>query len=302
MIEDNPYEQSTQNTVCTWEGYLYFVWEREAIRRYKELGRYATLDTILLNYRFTNIRRRDDRMTQWMLKHLMQPFKKRADLWFTMLIARLVNWPPTLQSLLDYGVIPCNPIDFSPERFSEVVEDCKLEGKVFGSAYMIYPTMMDPGGKKSYAVAKYIIGDAVKQCDLIDNALWESEPSVERFVTALSKVFGVSTFIAGQVAADLTYVDDHLDGASDLYSYAPLGPGSQLGLNLLLGHKRNHMWSQQEFNSTLMLANVKISDELDITDLTLHDVQNTMCEYSKYAQAVLGIKRPRRLYTSETAY
>ncbi len=302
MIEDNPYEQPTQNTVCTWEGYLYFVWEREAIRRYKELGCYVTLDIVLRDYRFTNIRRRDDRMTQWMLEHLMQPFKKRADLWFTMLIARLVNWPPTLQALLDCCVIPCNPIDFSPERFSEVIEDCKLEGKVFGSAYMIYPTMMDPGGKKSYAVAKYIIGDAVKQCDLIDNALWESEPSVERFVTALSKVFGISTFIAGQVAADLTYVDDHLDGASDLYSYAPLGPGSQLGLNLLLGHKRNHMWLQQDFNSTLMQANAKIRDELDIIDLTLHDVQNTMCEYSKYAQAVLGIKRPRRLYTSETAY
>lgn len=232
----------------------------------------------------------------------MQPFKKRADLWFTMLIARLVNWPPTLHALLNYGIIPSNPIDFSPERFSEVVEACKLGGKVFGSAYMIYPTMMDPGGKKSYAVAKYIIGDAVKQCDSIDNALWDDDPSVERFVTTLSKVFGVSTFIAGQVAADLTYVDDHLSGAFDIYSYAPLGPGSQLGLNLLLGHKRNHMWSQQDFNKTLMLANAKIRDELDIADLTLHDVQNTMCEYSKYAQAVLGIKRPRRLYTSETAY
>jgi hypothetical protein len=301
MIDHNPYPQPDASTVCSWEGYLYFVFEREAMRIAKENG-YAgelTNDQVLHDYRFTNIRRKDDRMSKWIIEHIIHPGTDNEHLWFTLLITRLVNWPPTLQALIDCCVIPCVPEKFDPVRFSEVIEDCKLDGKVFGSAYMIYPTMMEPGGTKSSAVAKYIIGDAVKKANYINSHLWEHKPSVERMVTALSQCFGVSTFIVGQVVADLTYTGLDFE---DLYSYAPLGPGSQEGLNLLFGLKKHHMWSQSEFNYTLMQANVKIYNELDITDLTLHDVQNTMSEFSKYAKAVLGERRPRRLYSPETAY
>jgi hypothetical protein len=307
MIDHNPYPQPNSNTVCSWEGYLYFVYEREAMRIARENDYKGALseDPTLCEYRFTNIRRRDDRMTQWFIEHLIQPFVNRQDLWFTLLIARLVNWPPTLQRLLANNVIPCEPKDFNPTLFSYTVESLKGDGKVFGNAYMVYPTMKDPGSLKSYRIAKHIIGDAVLKASQINYALWDAEmrePCIERFVAELSTVFGVSTFTAGQVAADLTYDPGHLGNAVDLYCYAPLGPGSQAGLNLLHKRKLTLSWNQADFNAALMEANEKIAEELDITDLTLHDVQNTMCEYSKYAKSTLKIARPRRLYTPELAY
>jgi len=62
MIDHNPYPRPTAETVCSWPGYLYMVWEREAMRLAKENGHTVlTEDPILARYRFTNIRRRDDR-------------------------------------------------------------------------------------------------------------------------------------------------------------------------------------------------------------------------------------------------
>jgi len=306
MLDKNPFPRPDASSVCSWPGYLYFVYEREAVRLAKEQNRPGALtdDPILLKYRFTNIRRRDDRVSQWVIKNLIEPNTTRDDLWFTLLIARLVNWPPTLQALLDAEVIPCCPEDFDPVKFSAVLEHQKALGvKVYGAAYMVFPTMKDPGGVKSKSIAKYIIGDAVKLKDQIDQAVWISDiPSVSETVNALQECFGVSTFIAGQVAADLTYDMGHLGLAVDLHTYAPRGPGSQRGLNLLLGKPLHHAWSQFDFNVALMRAEHLILIDLVISGLTLHDVQNTMCEYSKYAKAVLGMGTPKSTYRTETGY
>ena len=296
----------TKDEVCSQEAFLYFVQEREAVRIKRGAGVLApwTEDPVLQRYKFTNIRRKHDRVSQWVIEHLIQPGAESGDedLWFTLLVARLVNWPPTLARLIRNGVLPCRPEDFDAERFVTVLERCKAEGaKVYSGAYMLYPTKMQPGGKKSAAVAKYIIGDAVRRARATRSALWAEDCvfNIERFVGALSAGFGVSTFIAGQVAADLTYTG--MDVA-DLYTYAPLGPGSQQGLNFIFGYDKYHGWKQAKFNSALMLLNERIKGELGVPDLTLHDVQNCACEFSKYCRAVLGTGKPKSLYKPETEF
>lgn len=305
MRDSNPFDRPAAETVCSWESYLYFVFEREAIRiaRANNYKGQLTDDPVLLKYRFTNIRRRDDRMTQWFLRKLIEPHFEASDLWFTLLVARLINWPPTLERLIEQGVLPCGAAGFDAGRFVNTIETYKNGGnKVFGNAYMVYPTMMNPGGNKSEALAEHIIGDAIKRREAIRDALWSGEPSIERFVTALSECFGISTFIVGQVAADLSYTPAQLGNALDLYTWAPLGPGSQKGLNYLLRKDLHKQWVQEDFNSALIEANERICEELDITDLTLHDTQSTFCEFSKYARTVLGEGVPKTIYRSETAY
>ena len=51
-----------------------------------------------------------------------------------------------------------------------------------------------------------------------------------------------------------------------------------------------------------MSLNDSIKEELDITDLTLHDVQNIMCEYSKYTRTVLGEGTPKTMYRPEIGF
>lgn len=304
MRDTAPYPAPTASNVCSMPALLYFIWEREVIRIVKERGgeRPWTKDPVLERYKFTNIRRRDDRVTRWVIEHIIKPNENRGDLWFILLITRLINWPPTLQYLIDKGVLFNHAYDFRPEQFSATMEEYRARGhKVYSGAYMVYPTKMDPGGVKSLAIAKHIVAPALEHADAIDQLLFNEHPHVEYFVSRLSRSFGISTFMAGQVAADLTY-SVQLSHADDLYTYAPIGPGSARGLNYLLHRAPNAGWEKAAFNFELEKIRQAVIDELDITDLTLHDVQNCMCEFSKYCRTVLGEGKPKTTYQPEKEF
>lgn len=305
MREDCPYPLPDTSNVQSLDAVLYYTWEREVIRIVKERGgeKPWTKDPWLAKYKFTNVRRRDDRVSRWIIEHLIEPNEKRDDLWFTLLIARLINWPPTLQHLIDENMLPCSPLEFSPARFSESVERFRSTGaKSYSGAYMVYPTRLNDGGVKSLSLAKHIIAPSIVLGADLSEIACGSTPSVESFVMVLSKSFGISSFMAGQVAADLTYSSYHLGPAHDLYDFAPIGPGSSAGLNLMLGRKVTAKWGQTEFNMELVKVRNAIIENLGIEDLTLHDVQNVMCEYSKYCRAVLGEINPKNIYTPEMEF
>lgn len=309
MIKTCPVGQPDKSTVCSTEGLLHFTWERESIRLRRAEGVLRnewTTDPVLSKYKFTNIHRQDDRVSQWVIKNIMEPNAGRKDIWFILLIARLINWPPTLQRLIDDGVLFRPVEDFNVSDFSNSVEKLKGEiGKVYSGAYMIYPTKLNPGGPKSETLGMHILMPVVKSAEAINHQLYrrDMEAGVGRFVTELSKSFGISTFMAGQVAADLTYTNDGpLVDAHDLYTYAPIGPGSQKGLNYLLHRSAYASWSQSDFNTALGRIRNDIWTRLHILDLTLHDVQNIMCEFSKYCRAMLGEGKPKTLYNPETEF
>ena len=303
MRDECPVPPPTEENATTMDSLLYFVWEREAIRLARINGhpRPWSDDPILSKYKFTNIRRKHDRVSEWLLNQIIEPYAERQDLWFTLLICRLINWPPTIEALINNNIIPCAPEEFNHKGFVKTIEELKEHNpKVYSGAYMVYPTKMDPGGKKSDALAKHIINAAVVAKDKIQATLEKNE--ISAFVNELSKCFGISTFMAGQVAADLTYAEGQLDQAIDLYTYAPIGPGSSRGLNYLLNSSPFASWDQQEFNDVLIVINNLIKEELEITDLTLHDVQNIMCEFSKFVRTMIGEGKPKTLYQAETEF
>ena len=304
MRDTAPYPTPTADNVCSMSSLLYFVWEREVIRIVKRRGgeRPYTKDPVLAKYKFTNIHRRDDRVSRWIIDKVITPNEQRQDLWFILLITRIINWPPTLQHMIDKGVLFQAAGDFNIKRFSATLENFKALGnKVYSGAYMVYPTKMDPGGVKSFAIAKHIIQPALSLGYEIDHVLFGREPKVESFVQELATGFGISSFMAGQVAADLTYCDQ-LGKAEDLYTYAPIGPGSSRGLNYLLNRSPHATWTQSSFNGELIKVRDAIVGEVGIDDLTLHDVQNVMCEYSKYCRTVLGEGKPKTIYQPETEF
>lgn len=304
MRDSAPYPMPDASSVCSLPSLLYFIWEREVIRIVKERGgeKPYTKDPVLQKYKFTNIRRRDDRVSRWVIEHLIKPREHNPHLWFTLLIARLINWPPALQRLIDDGLMFCKPKEFDAQAFSESLERYKADrGKVYTGAYMVYPTKMDPGSVKSLAIAKHIIAPAAKLAEPLQNIIAAEQPLISEFVETLSTGFGISTFIAGQVAADLTYCAQMSD-AFDLYTYAPIGPGSSRGLNYLLNRTPNAGWTQENFNTELIKINLAVAEELEIEDLTLHDVQNCMCEFSKYCRTVLGEGKPKSVYQPEREF
>ena len=140
MIEDNPYWRPSKKEIISREALLYFVWEREAIKIAKD-NKYQgvlTADPILSKYKFTNIRRKDDRVSKWIIKNIIE-VECEQDLWFSLLIARLINWPPTLKYLIDE-----NFLLHSAEKF-DAVKFVKAGSKIIGG--------QGGGGRKDFAQA-----------------------------------------------------------------------------------------------------------------------------------------------------
>lgn len=272
---------------------IVFTNERELIRKRKEAGlRVVTDDTILAKYRFCNVRRRDDRVTAWLLKNYYT--NNVGDVWFKALIARMINWPPTLKYLLEKDAIPHRVEEFEGAYFISCLEELKRSKiKMFSSAYVVYPTRLK--GTKSENMTNHIIAPLVDIADEVRRAI--EQDSIELTTNVLSECFGIKTFIAGQVTADLTYIMGQLINAIDLYTYAPQGPGSKRGLNRLHERYLKASFEKDQFIKELIEVRETIIDSNhQFSDLTLHDVQNVMCEFDKYLRVKFGEGTPKQVY------
>ena len=270
-----------------------FANERELIRKRKEAGLAVfTDDEILGKYRFCNVRRRDDRVTAWLLKNYYT--NNVGDVWFKALIARLINWPPTLKYLIEKNAIPHRVEEFEGNYFIHCLEELKrAKVKMFSSAYVVYPTRLK--GTKSENMTNHIIAPLVDIADDVRRAI--EQDSIELTTNVLSECFGIKTFIAGQVTADLTYIMGQLFNATDLYTYAPQGPGSKRGLNRLHDRNLKASFAYKQFISELIeVREMMIDSNHQFNDLTLHDVQNVMCEFDKYIRVKFREGTPKQVY------
>jgi len=278
-----------------------FVNEREQVRLNKDSGMLQpyTLDPILSKYRFCNVRRRDDRVSQWLINNYYRNVS--GDVWFRALLARLINWPPTLLHLMDNLVIPRRAEDFNAYLFLESMHELEArKEKLYSSAYIVYPTMVK-GNTKSVNLCEYIIKPTIDMASKMRGAV--ASGSIKHTTNQLAEAFGIQTFIAGQVSADLTYLRGQLDNAIDLYSWAPMGPGSQRGLNRLHERTISKKFTEERFNQELTeIRSILIDSNNKLKDLTLHDCQNIMCEFDKYQRVVKGEGKPRQNYKPTTEF
>lgn len=276
----------------------YFVDEREHVRREREAGapRPWTEDKILDTYRFCNIRRRDDRVSAWVIKNIIEPYKTNPQLWFMLCCARLINWPPTIQTLINEGLWPVDGFDAG--AFGDAIDRRVESGeKTWTGAYIITARHIPKHIGKGRWVAEAMLQNAMLAGKEI------VQPTVEATLESFKGLYGFGTFMAGQVVADLTYTQMLCD-APDLYSYAPIGPGSTRGLNRLFGRKLEGRINQDQFNDELQFVAQEVSKLIALSEpkLTLHDWQNCMCEFDKYLRTENGSGRPRSIYKPETAF
>lgn len=273
---------------------LRFILERQMIYERKNQGllRPWTRDKILQSYRFCNVYRELDTVTQWISKNWLQPNKDRADVWFAMCVARLVNWPGTLEALIF-------PVPWDHEHFIEVLEDRKKRGeKVFTGAYMIH------AGPDNISKARYLSAEVL-------TPLWhdrhELRPtqndSLASYYKRLHSYKDMGSFMTGQVIADLKYVNPLLK-AKDWWTWAISGPGSLRGMNRILGRPvKDRCLKEADWKKNLDKLREKINPlihQAGFPQLHAQDMQNCLCEFDKYERVRLGEGRPRALYDGAT--
>lgn len=262
------------------------------VERYKKHKKKPwTTDPILRKFRFCNVYRELDTVTQWVTRYYRTPLIGNPDLWFAMAVARWVNWPATLH---DIGL----PVPWNRNKFLRVLRKRnEAVEKVWTGAYMI--------GTQGNAVDKPLfIADSVL------NPLWEQRKTLrprpgdtlEAFASRVISVKNQGRFMVGQMVADAKYEPGSiLAAAEDWNTFAVSGPGSRRGLNRVVGRDKNSPWKEEAWHDRLMELRVAVNAALPPWMESLHaqDLQNCLCEFDKYERVRLGEGRPRSLYKGD---
>lgn len=265
---------------------IYWIMERDMIRSKKENNEPKpwTDDQILQTYKFCNIRRMDDRVSQWLLNKFYQ--EDHRNIVVAAAIARHFNLPSCLQ-LIEHCIFLNSEPDW--KQIKIIVRAHKGKGNsIFNGAYMVRG-----------------IGTTDKTEMVIDKVcrpLYDKPPLIERdsmeaSVNALLPYWGFSSFMAGQVVADLRHV---MTGPwRDRRIWAPLGPGSQRGLNRLYGFVATAHQTQEEFRGMLDDTIRDLPNHLPLSiikRMEAIDYQNCLCEFDKYSRTLSGEGRPKQKY------
>lgn len=257
----------------------YWINERWAIYQRKEEQKKPapwSLDKIMQEYRFCNVHRENDRVTRWIKKNWRDPHQHDPHLWHRMLVARLFNWPPTLE-FMGYPD-PWNPMDLL-QRLREYRGN---GNKVFTGAYIV-STNGRPMDKLDYVL--WVLDEAHTARPLRD--------SLAETHAQLIQLEAVGSFIAAQVVADLKHTPQlGIQKCPDWYDWAAPGPGSIRGLNrVLTGNPEGTNWRNPAFSQELMALREELEPLIEwVPDIDLQDLQNCLCEFDKYQRIAQGGK------------
>lgn len=267
----------------------YWIDERERIRIAKEAGkpRPWTKDPILATYRFCNVRREDDAVTRWIAKNWRDPYVGHPNHTRAVLLARLINWPPTLHKI---GF----PETWNPNYIINMMQACEAQGKAWSSAYIV-STNGNAINKALYVVRD--VATPLGNSPIPANSLRYLQASHR----ALMRYNGLGSFMAAQVIADLKNTPGHpLAEAEDWGIWAAPGPGSLRGLRYFFGGSLPHNFL---YSLDAMIEEVYPLVESEVKDrMCMQDWQNVMCEMSKYWRAKNGTGRPKSHYHPNPAF
>lgn len=276
--------------------FFQFIKVRHAIWVCRERGEPApwTEDPILQKFRFCNVYRELDKVTIWIREHWRTPHATDPDLWFALTVARFFNLPATLATL---GY----PVPYRPAELRKRLK--KLTPPVFNAAYMV---RSDPGDKIDYVLNAVLAPMWKARKDIwavINNETLGTipPPTLADIHSVLSQYYGMGSFMAAQVIADLKYVAP-LNRAKDWWTWAAPGPGSMRGLNRVCGYPTEHPWKDGQVNhwlSTLQKLQSELApllQKVGMPRMCAQNTQNACCEFDKYERARTGEGRPKQLY------
>lgn len=289
-----------------WKPLYDFMRERHEIyvRRFIEDKPWPwTTDKILQRYRFCNVYRELDTVTQWIDAHIRRPYADHPNLWFMLCVARQINWPDTLKELMDEGAWPRGT--WNPARARKVMLARQARGeKLYTGAYILNGQLgskRKPGtDDKAYYTCHVVLQSAWENKDKILQAIVE-ETTLQATWEALLSGFGWGPFTAYEVVCDLRYTR-YLKRAGDKLLWANPGPGAKRGLDWLDGRKKKDRPDNETMIQEMRWLHSRIAPEWErrfrkFPELELREIEHSLCEYDKYHRTEVGKSRPKATYT-----
>lgn len=279
---------------------LAFMTERHRIylRREEGMAKPWTKDLILQRYRFCNVYRELDTVTIWIRKNIREPYRAHPHLWFMLAMARQINWPDTLQEIMDRGGWPDAKYDWKKARKIMLARQARGD-QLYTGAYMLnaHGTKPDDPKDKAFFTTKLVLDsvwqnrvEITKAFELgTMRAAWES----------LLPHHGWGPFTAYEVVCDARYTRYGNSGGWNALAtaWANPGPGAFRGLNRLHGREVMPNGDRERAVAEMQAYLAWISPRWDFAPtLEMREIEHCLCEFDKYERTRLGEGRPRSTY------
>lgn len=243
-----------------------------------------TSDPILSEFKFTNVYRASDRVSQFLIRNVIyQGSNNSVEVVFRVLLFKLFNKIETWQ-LLEDKLGELTTRNFSIERFSEILNEALESGqRIYSAAYIM------PSGSKTFHTTRkhqahlQLLDFMLKDC--LTAKLSDAKNLKEAFeILRLYPLIG--DFLAYQYAIDINYSEVTHFSESE---FVAAGPGARSGLRKCFANLDGVTdedvirlvtdLQTQEFERRGISFNW-----LGGRRLQLIDVQNLFCEIDKYAR------------------
>tara|TARA_B100000959_G_scaffold98334_1_gene104035 strand:- start:3489 stop:4550 length:1062 start_codon:yes stop_codon:yes gene_type:complete len=269
-----------------FDSYWRFAAERQKIFFGRINGKQPpwTSDPILKKHKFTNAYRASDRVSQYLIKHVIYESEQKAnELFFRIILFKFFNRIETWKLLQsELGTLSFSKFSF--KRYDEILTKAIDDGKRLYSAAYIMPT----GGPSTSFGRKHRM-----HLKLLEKMMQDEVPSRLENMPSMSKAFEllrsyptIGDFLAYQYVTDLNY--STLTNFSEMEFVKP-GPGAIDGIRKCF----TDLGGLSESEIIKLMAERQEVEferlELDFKSLwgrplQLIDCQNLFCETDKYAR------------------
>jgi hypothetical protein len=287
------------------ERFVAFIKERDAIQKRREVLKQPwpwTDDLILREYRFTNIHREDDTVSKHYQKTVREFYGADPLVLPATVLYRWFNRVSTCDAFFNEPDLG-NKSVFETYILNEditILLECldALPPPHVTGAYIINGM---PGRPKGEGVIQYFHDWCKKPWREEWQTWWINIGNMgleDVYLWLRKEAQGLGTFMTAQLVADLKYTSC-LAQAPDWWTWAAPGPGSMRGLNVIIGREFLAPWNAKEWLKELNVLHDKITPtlmEIGIGELHNQDLQNCLCEFSKYTKVATGRGRPRQVF------
>lgn len=277
------------------DGYFRFLRERYKVLLRRRAGDQKpwTSDPVLQSWRFCNVRREDDKVTQWFRDNIREPLRDDPAVFFATVAFRWFNTIRTGELLAPYILE-----DRWDREEIEARLQCRVDlgEKIFTGAFMI---------NSAPHMAKHIsILDILETVeDLPGRRTWTKQSMFEE----VKKIPRLGNFAAYQVVVDLQYTY-LLDGAEDFNTFTVAGPGCARGIGICFFEDAEHFSygskAHQADMLELMREALRVSCDphqwpAEWPPFVLSDIENGFCEYLKWRNGHNGLRLKRKYQGSQ---
>lgn len=274
----------------TFRYYFYFMQERMNIfwRKCEEHASSSTEDPILKEYKFTNVYRACDRVSQYLISNVIYKDVERftpRDVLLRILVFKIFNKIETWEYLEEnYGDIQCG--HFNVEDICELLSKRQKHTPIFSNAYMmtgshrLYDYLPSKHAKWLQMVKDEFLGKGV-----VDEVL--RAQSMEQVFSLMEQCSFVGSFLAYQYTVDFNY-SPYIN--FDENSFVKAGIGAVRGIQKCFSSIGNNYEDAIRYTFEHLEEYRKEFGYDDFKPLPgrephLIDIQNCFCETDKYLRA-----------------